>query len=349
MNNKKNIALILLVIGIFLFSYSAEAGEKISIVAVGDIMMGTTFKKVMLPPDDGAGIFNNVGQELKGHDIVFGNLEGPFLDAGEPAKCLRKTKDCFVFRMPTRYVYHLKDTGFNVMNYSNNHTFDFGLRGIESTKDTLISAGIKHVGCNDIAYFEIRGKKIAVVGFSFPSSAPDTLLINDIPNAALIVGELKQSNDIVIVSFHGGAEGEKALQTLYKEEIFLNERRGNVIKFSRAVVDAGADLVIGHGPHVLRAMEVYREKLIVYSLGNFLTYGFNTSGSNGVSAILKVSLAAENGNFMEGELVPIKLMNKGIPEIDADKKAIKLIKKLTIKDRPDSRLIILNDGYLSVF
>lgn len=346
---KKTTFFLIAFLSLVICPFAANAGEQISIVAVGDIMMGTTYPDKKLPPKDGSGIFNNVKKEFYGHDIVFGNLEGPLTDVGEPSKCLVKTEHCNEFKMPVRYVNYLKDAGFNVMSIANNHAFDFGFRGMQNTRNTLESAGIKTAGGKDIAYLNIKGKKIAVAGFSFSSSSPYSYSIKDLPQAAKIVKELKESNDIVIVSFHGGAEGKAAVNIFDSEEIFLKEKRGNVIKFSRTVIDAGADLVIGHGPHVLRAMEIYKGKLIAYSLGNFLTYGFSTSGPNGLSVILKIKIDSETGNFIDGELIPVKLSNQGIPEIDPGNQAIKLIKKLTVQDMPVAPLLILDDGYLSLF
>jgi hypothetical protein len=157
--------------------------------------------------------------------------------------------------------------------------------------------------------------------------------IHNIDMAKDIVKQLKEENDIVIVSFHGGAEGGSATRLTNVNEIFLGEPRGNVMKFSRSVIDAGADLVLGHGPHVLRALEVYKGKLIAYSLGNFLTYSmFNVKGPNGLSAILTIRMNTKNGEFADGTLVSLKLTKDGIPEIDLAGEAIKLVKKLTKQD-----------------
>ncbi len=151
----------------------------------------------------------------------------------------------------------------------------------------------------------------------------------------------------MIVSFHGGAEGKSAIHISEGNEFFLEENRGNVIKFSRSVIDAGADMVVGHGPHVLRALEVYKGKLIAYSLGNFLTYGmFNIKGPNGLSVILKASINTETGDFIQGDLIPIKLLNGGIPEIDLDKEAVRLVNNLTKEDIGNSNITIAHSGAL---
>ena len=222
--------------------------------------------------------------------------------------------------MPTRYGLHLKQAGFTVMNIANNHTLDFGMEGVKSTLETLNILGIQPSGGQAVAELTIKGKRIALVGFSFRSS-PYSWSLLEIDRAKEMVGKIKETHDLVIVSFHGGAEGKNALQVVNENEIFLGEDRGNVMLFSHSVIEAGADLVLGHGPHVLRAMEIYKKKLIAYSLGNFLTYGlFNLKGPNGISGILKVKLDLENGDFLEGRLVPVKLVQGGIPEPDSNRR-----------------------------
>jgi hypothetical protein len=149
------------------------------------------------------------------------------------------------------------------------------------------------------------------------------------------------------VSFHGGAEGSRAQHVSDMHEEFLGEDRGNVIAFAHTVIDAGADLVIGHGPHVLRALELYRGKLVAYSLGNFLVYErFNLDGPNGVSVVLRASLDPVSGDFLEGRLVPVSLGTQGLPAPDPSRAGLRLIKKLTREDFGETGLIIEEDGLL---
>jgi len=326
---------------------NAYANDNLTIVAVGDIMMGTTYPENILPPHDGTGIFDNVKEKFKGSDIVFGNLEGPLLDEGKTTKCDDSSSgQCYAFKTPTRYAKYLKDAGFNVMSIANNHSSDFGSEGIESTVSTFNLTGIQAAGGDSIASFTIKGKRLVIAGFSF-SSSPYSYSILDLSKAMDIVKKLKVTNDIVIVSFHGGAEGKSAIHISDRDEIFLDENRGNVIRFSRSVIDAGADMVIGHGPHVLRALEVYKGKLIAYSLGNFLTYGmFNIKSPNGLSVILKAKIDAETGDFIQGDLISIKLLNGGIPEIDLDKEAVRLVSNLTKEDIGNSNITIAHSGAL---
>lgn len=324
-----------------------NAPTILTIVAVGDIMMGTIYPVDILPPEDGKGMFKPVQGEFLGGDIVFGNLEGSLCDEVNPIKCkVPLSGNCFEFVMPTRYVSHLKEANFSVLNIANNHILDFGLEGAESTITTLRNTGIQVTGGETIAYLRKNGIKIAVAGFSYKASSCAYSIL-EIPEAKGIVAGLKKSHDIVIVSFHGGAEGRHALHIPNRDEIFLEENRGNVVKFAHAVIDAGADMVIGHGPHVLRAMEVYKGRLIAYSLGNFLTYGlFNLKGPNSLSVILKAKIDTTTGNFLDGRLVPVRLVNGGIPEIDPSGEAIRLIKDLTATDIKPRSIVIEDDGTL---
>jgi len=342
---KKVVFIFFIVLLSGLVHQKSYAGDVLSVVAVGDIMMGSLGQKGRLPPDDGQYIFNDMVPNLRDGDLTFGNLEGPLYDAEEPGKCLdTKNPWCFEFKMPVRYGLLLKQAGFTVLNIANNHTLDFGMEGIRSTLETLDSLGIKPLGGQAVAELTIKGKKIALIGFSYRSSLYSWSLL-EIDKAKELVGKIKETHDLVIVSFHGGAEGKTALQVVNEKEIFLGEDRGNVMLFSRSVIDAGADLVLGHGPHVLRAVEIYKGKLIAYSLGNFLTYGlFNLKGPNGIGGILKVNLDLKNGQFLEGRLIPIKLINGGIPVPDSQREGIQLLKELTHKNGYDFNARIMDEG-----
>ena len=143
---------------------------------------------------------------------------------------------------------------------------------------------------------------------------------------------------------HAGVEGIKALHTKNKFEYFYGEARGNVIRFSHKAIENGADLILGHGPHIPRAMEIYKDRLIAYSLGNFCPYGrFNLRGATSKSFILKVELNSD-GSFNSGNIVPIDIKKPGIPYIDTTIYIIKLIQELSKEDFNGNQLRIDNDG-----
>lgn len=327
-------------------SSRAPLEDVISITAVGDIMMGTTFPRNMLPPDDGEHSFDHVRDAFGRSDLQFGNLEGPLTDTGSPSKC-GGSGNCYEFKVPQRYVTHLKKAGFNVLSVANNHANDFGPVGAMNTVNTLKENNIEPAGGDFVATLNIRGKKVAMLGFAH-NRKKNSLAITDIPAAVQLVKKYKAENDLVLVSFHGGAEGAGAVNVSDKNEVFSGENRGNVVQFAHAVVDAGADMVLGHGPHVLRAMEVYKGKLIAYSLGNFLVYEtFNTNGPCGQSAILKAKIDAKTGNFLSGDIVPVKISQVGVPSIDQSGGAIKQIKMLTRTNLPQSSIAISEAGKIS--
>jgi hypothetical protein len=305
----------------------------IRVAAVGDIMMGTTFPESILPPEDGATLFRSVAPLLAGHDVVIGNLEGPLTDASLSPKCpkpRRNGRPCFAFRTPPRYAARLAEAGFTAVNVANNHALDFGMEGLENTLDVLDAEGIEAVGGERVPVFIVSGKSVAVAGFSYSLRTRYVHPLQDIEAAREIVAELKGEYDLVVVSFHGGAEGARAMRVADAEEEFMGEQRGNVVRFARAVVDAGADLVLGHGPHVPRAIEVYRGKLIAYSLGNFAVYSmFNIKGPSGLGYALQAELDPETGDVVRFRTPSVTLRHPGIPDPDLSGKTEALLRTLS--------------------
>lgn len=320
--------------------------EPITIAAVGDIMMASPFPNdSRMPPNDGADLFTPFKSVLAAADITFGNLEGPIVDTGISAKCRPGSTRCFAFRTPTRYGKYLKEAGFDVMSVANNHAGDFGEAGRVSTQKVLDEQGIKYAGSLQplatTAYFESRGKRVAFIGFGHNNGMPS---INDLDGARRLVTEAGKKADIVVVSFHGGAEGTNAQRVPQRSEIFLGENRGNLPLFARTVIDAGADLVIGHGPHVMRGMEIYKDRLVMYSLGNFCTYGwFQLAGETALTAVVEVKIDAE-GKFISGKIHPGKQEGRGGPVPDEAKQAVPLLRNLSTADFPTSAPKIADDG-----
>lgn len=323
--------------------------EPITIAAVGDIMMGSPFPNdSRMPPNDGADLLKESTPILSAADIAFGNLEGPMIDSGISAKCRPGSTQCFAFRVPTRYGKYLKEAGFDVMSVANNHAGDFGLAGRTSTQKVLDEQGIKYAGSLDppatIAYLEAKGKRVAMIAFGHNNGMPS---INDLPGARQLVAEAKKKADIIIVSFHGGAEGTDRQNVPNRNEIFLGENRGNLPAFTHAVIDEGADLVLGHGPHVMRGMEMYKERLIVYSMGNFCTYGwFGLAAETALSEIVEAKLDWD-GKFLGGKINAVKLEGKGIPVLDKSGQSIKVVRNLSTTDFGVNAPKIADDGTIT--
>jgi poly-gamma-glutamate capsule biosynthesis protein CapA/YwtB (metallophosphatase superfamily) len=322
-----------------------QAADKITIAAVGDIMLGSTSQSDRLPAEDGAKMLVDVASVLSAADIAFGNLEGPMLEGGSSSKCRPTSKLCYAFRVPTRYGKHLKDAGFDLMSLANNHAADFGLEGRQSSKRVLDQLGIAHAGgdFDDIPYLNVKGKRIGVIAFATNAVSYN---LTDIPAARRIVAQVAQKSDIVIVSFHGGAEGAAAQNVPRGPETFLGEPRGNLREFTHAVVDAGADLVLGSGPHVVRGMEVYRNRLIAYSLGNFAFYSFPFKGPTALSLILEVNLAPD-GAFINGIVHPVKQEGQNGPRLDKDGAVIPVLRQLSTTDFGASAVRVGSDGTIN--
>lgn len=319
-------------------------GRTLRLRAVGDIMLGTDFPAGHLPPDDGATLLQPVRSLLTDADLTFGNLEGPLCDGGETRKCKGSDPSrCYAFRTPTRYGRYLADAGFDVMSTANNHSGDFGETCRRQTEDTLDALGIAWSGPpGSIATVDRAGFRVGLVAFH---TSPSCNYINDHEGAATLVRAAQATHDLVVVSFHGGAEGSKATHVPRGMETFYGEKRGHLRAFARAVVEAGADLVLGHGPHVPRGMEVVDGRLVAYSLGNFATYGrFSLSGHLGTSLVLEVELDHE-GRFLAGRILPVRQVGRGLPQPDDERRtAIGLIRSLSMEDFPDTAPQIGADG-----
>jgi poly-gamma-glutamate capsule biosynthesis protein CapA/YwtB (metallophosphatase superfamily) len=323
--------------------------EPITIAAVGDIMMGSPYPNdSRMPPNDGADLLKEVTPILSAADIAFGNLEGPLVDGGISSKCSPRSTKCFAFRVPTRYGKYLKEAGFDVMSVANNHAGDFGLTGRASTQRVLDEQGIKYAGSLDppatTAYLVVKGKKVAFIGFGHNNGMPS---INDLDGARRLVADANSKADIVVVSFHGGAEGTSRQNVPNKTEIFLGENRGNLPAFARTVIDAGADVVLGHGPHVLRGIELYKDRLVVYSMGNFCTYGwFGLAAETALSKIVEVKIDAD-GKFIAGKINAVKQEGRGGPLLDPSGAAIRVVRNLSITDFGANAPKIADDGTIT--
>jgi poly-gamma-glutamate capsule biosynthesis protein CapA/YwtB (metallophosphatase superfamily) len=315
---------------------------RISIASVGDMMIGTDYPRNHLPDDDGVSFLADVAPILSAADITFGNLEGVLIDGGEPGKKCSNPNACYLFRSPTRYAEHYRNAGFDVLSLANNHARDFGEEGRTSSMNAIAAAGMRHSGrVDDFASFEHGGLRIAVLAYAVTKNSNMML---DYELAFTTVADFAKTHDIVVVSFHGGAEGADVTHVPFADEEYYGEPRGDVVWFARGVVDAGADLVIGHGPHVVRGMERYKDRLIAYSLGNFATYyGISVAGIKGVAPILTTTLDGD-GRFVEGEIVSTVQLRPAGPSIDPKQRALNLIRGLSIEDFGEPGLTFLPDG-----
>jgi len=325
------------------FIYEKTLEDTISIIGVGDIMLGTNYpSNKFLPPEDGKFLLEPVKNILQNADITTGNLEGTLLTRDATPRGCKDTSVCYRFKMPEHYIQYLEDAGFDFLNLANNHINDFGEIGKQNTLKILKNSNIKFAGLEECPYtiLEKNGIKFGFCGFS-PHSG--TVNIHDIKKVKSIVKKLDTICDIVIVSMHIGAEGVQHRHITRNDEYFLGQNRGNPYKFAREVIDAGADIVFGHGPHVTRAVDLYKNRFIAYSLGNFATYArFNLKGESGISPIIKVYVN-KKGKFLYADVYSIIQKGEGGPIIDESNKAFYEIKSLTESDILEAKLHISNN------
>jgi hypothetical protein len=212
---------------------------------------------------------------VEGADVVLLNVESAIGSGWTPSKCGPRSKNCFAFRAPVASAEALSGLGPRrvVGNVANNHARDAGNDGQDTTVAILERAGVLVTGDDTLAtpVPTPAGDTIGVLGFYTSSDTPDA---RDTAAVHRHVARAASRYPVVIATMHLGAEGQGAQRTRDVNERYLRIDRGNPIAFADAAVRGGAALIVGHGPHVMRALE-WRERgaLIAYSLGNLLTYG----------------------------------------------------------------------------
>lgn len=306
--------------------------DTISFSIVGDLMVGSSYPaKAYLPLEEEGNILQYAMPLLQETDLRIGNLESAVSDSAKVFKNCGNSTQCFAFRTPYKQAMWYKEAGFEYLNLANNHSYDFGLKGVTHTLAFLDSANIKTSGVPQRVFdtLTVRNTKIGFVSF-----APHTgcLDMNDDSLVMATIAEVRPLCQLLVVFFHGGGEGSARTHTPKGREFFLGQNRGDVRHFAHMCINNGADLVIGSGPHVVRGMERYKGKLVAYSLGNFATYHqFNLKYPNNIAPLLRVKITSE-GNLVEHKVFSFLQEGEGIPKPDTTSKAFKMIRTLSAED-----------------
>ena len=226
--------------------------------------------------------FRETSTLLASADITAGNLETAITKRGTPE--LNKE---YVYRGPQEALVPIKEAGFDFLSIANNHTMDYGWEGLSDTMDALDEAGISHAGSgnDDVeaftpAYVEGNGKNVAFIGLTqvvpkvewkADRNHPGLAEAYSFGRAVAAVKEARGNADVVVVMVHWGKE---------REDMPVKQQQA----LAYALIDAGADLVVGSHPHVLQGFEAYKGKWIAYSLGNFVFPGMTpaTTAETGV-------------------------------------------------------------------
>jgi hypothetical protein len=308
-------------------SPTPTAPTVIQIGWAGDTTPGSMYGD---PPDNGRALFAHVRGKMKAPDLMMLNLEGTY-STGGASKCSgSESSVCFAFQAPPSFASALPWAGVGLVNMANNHTNDYFGGGIEQTQAALRKNDVAYTGMPaQITTVNVKGVKVATLGFSpYPWNAN----INDIPAAKALVKKAAAKADVVVVLMHVGAEGSDKTHTPHGSESAFGENRGDPRAFAHAVVDSGADLVLGSGPHVIRGIERYRTRLIAYSLGNFGGWGnFGTGGTLSLSGLLTVDIDS-GGHIHGGRWLSLWLGEPGVPTVDSSDASAHLVKELSQED-----------------
>ncbi len=325
--------------------------DELTFAFTGDIMMGTTYPDSLyqthLPANNGKELLKAPLDILRQADFTAGNLEGTLLEQGGSVKESKDPNLHYAFRTPPHYVDNLLEAGFDFVSLANNHSNDFGTEGLRSTQKTLKKAGIAYAGLKGLCETTVvtrKGIRFGIAAFSHNALTPH---LSHLKKVRHTVSELRRKCDYVIVSFHGGAEGTKFTRVPHSREYCFGEDRGDVCAFARTCIDAGANLVYGHGPHVVRAIELYKDRLIAYSLGNFCTpYRINITGRSGYAPVLTVT-TTRDGKFVKGQIHSFIQQHGRGPQRDKTHRAATEIAELTQQDFPQTPVLFSPDGHIT--
>jgi poly-gamma-glutamate capsule biosynthesis protein CapA/YwtB (metallophosphatase superfamily) len=305
---------------------TAPSGNPVTIEWAGDMVLASSFG---MPPERGRESLAAVENTLRDADLTFGNLEETMSTTGG-SKCGAGSSNCYAFQAPPAMSSLLRSAGFDIMNMANNHAYDYGPVGRAQTVAALRRVKIASTGApGQITVLTVKGTRVAFLGFApYPWAAR----LDKIPQAVALVRKAATMADLVVVAIHAGAEGSSATHVPKGTEYFLGENRGNSRAFAHAAVNAGADLVVGSGPHVLRGIEQYHGRLIAYSLGNFAGYrNFALGGTLSLSGILRVTLVPD-GTWGAARLIPVVLRGAGLPALDPSNASVRLVTQLSSDD-----------------
>ena len=316
---------------------TAAASNRITVAFAGDIaLLGS-------PPSS---LFAHVRGQLRRADVAIGNLEGT-LSAGGGSKCKAGSTGCYAFQAPPRSAALLRGAGFDDLNVANNHAFDYGASGQQQTLRALAHYRLRWSGRpHQITVLRTHGVRVAILGFAPVSvgAKPARHSTRRRPSC----GRPRREPMSSWRSFMPGAEGTDHQHVPHGTEYYLGENRGDERRFSHALIYAGADLVLASGPHVLRGLQLFHDKLIAYSLGNFATcsQALSMDGVLSQSGILVVTLDADGG-LVSGRLLPVQIVG-GEPRRVHGGSIVRRVNALSHSDFGGSAVLVAGNDELQL-
>ena len=336
-----------------------RASASIRICAGGDVTLGTNLdttwtayaskklkrKVAALPSPDS--LLMPLHPLVADAQVVLLNIEGAVGEGASPLdKCAGSTSGCYALRMPldaARAIRRVNAKAIVIANLANHHARAAGAEGLAETVRALRDAGVVVTGVDTMPVIVATpaGDSVAVIGFSTSGGVTD---LRDLDAVRRHVARAAASSRRVIVTMHLGAEGATAQRTLDSTEKFMNGTRGNPVAFARTTTEAGAHLVIGHGPHVVRAVEWRDGTLVLYSLGNLVTYGPFSHREPMRRGAVACATVDGRGRVRDAVLRPTVQRAPGHVRADRSRRALHLADSLTRLDFPQSGARIGRDG-----
>ena len=333
------IALLFFVLGAF----QSKAQNEVKLIFTGEVNVGNNYGMRYQQQIDAEKLFVNVTDELKSGTATFGTLGTVLIDVeGTPNKSnMIGTRK--LIRMSSDYAASLNQSGFSALSLANSHVYDFGIEGVQTTMSAMQSNDIVFAGLKslqDYQIFERGGLKLGFIAFG---SSVHTLSMSDSTTIRQLITGLDDQCDIVVVGFSFN-ETENSMKNGMNPSTNRNLFMNNAISFAHTCIDAGADVVYGNGHNLPQPLELYKDKLIMYGLGNFCTpYGVSYIGELGAAPVIEAHLFAE-GTFKEGKIVSFRQQNVQGPHRDPSNEALKIIKSMTTRFFPKTALEFEDNG-----
>lgn len=313
------------------------------IVFTGEINVGNNYSVKNQQQIDADGLFASAADKLKGGSVTFGTLGTVLIDVDGTPNRANLIGSHKLIRMSEAYGASIAKSGFSALNLANAHISDFGIEGLQSTINSMKEYGIEYSGIKalkEYTTFVKNGLKYGFVSFGSAVHAPS---MSDSTTIKKIIAGLNDQCDIVVVafSFDEAAENLKSGHTYgATKNVYLN----NAQTFAHTCINAGADIVYGNGHNSPQPIELYKDRLVIYGLGNFCTpYGVSYTGELGAAPIIEAGVYAD-GTFHSGHIYPFKQSNAQGPKADPSNEAVKIIKSQTTRTFPKTQLQIEDNG-----
>ena len=320
-----------------LISLGNHAQNEVKLIFTGEVNVGNNYAVRYQQQLNAEKLFVNVTEELKSGVATFGTLGTVLIDAeGTPNKAnMIGTRK--LIRMSSEYAATLAQSGFSALSLANTHVSDFGVEGIQTTMNAMQTNKIEFVGLKSMQDYVIFDRNGIRFGFIAFGSSVHTLSMSDSTNIRQLITGLDDQCDIVVVAFSFN-------ETVNSLQNGMNPATNRNVFLTNATSFAGADVVYGNGHNLPQPLELYKDKLIIYGLGNFCTpYGVSYTGELGAAPIIEANLFSE-GTFINGKIISYRQQNVQGPHRDTSNEGLKIIKSQTARFFPQTALQIEDNG-----